>query len=107
MGRTVAIFLAIVTSVQIGLVIYIKNESQIARKGLVDFQHKGCERGKLDRKDNSDFQRAQAKYIKKVTGAKSVKEDVKIAAREARKVFVRTSRSLINRSKINCKQRLP
>lgn len=78
-----------------------------ARIALVKATRRGCERSKKDRKDSADFQMAQATYIKTVTGAASVKEDVKIAARRARKVFVRTSRSLEERAKINCKKAFP
>lgn len=65
-------------------------------------QRAGCERGKLDRKDNSDFQNAQTTYIDKVVLAKSVRGDVKQAARTAVRTFNRTSESLSRRSKIDC-----
>lgn len=62
----------------------------------------GCERGKLDRADNAASWTAHTKYILSVTQAASVKEDVKIAAREASKTHQRTSASLNSRAKIVC-----
>lgn len=78
-----------------------------ARLNLVHSQRRGCLRGKRDRQDNADFQRAQSRYIFKVTQAASVREDVKRAARIARRTFKRTSTSLTKRAKIDCKKAYP
>lgn len=86
---------------------YVFVSSHNTNGDVVDNSRAGCQRSALDRKDNADFQRAQSKYIRKVTNAASVKEDVKKAAREARKTFRRTAKSLVNRSKINCKKAFP
>jgi hypothetical protein len=67
----------------------------------------GCERNKLDRSDVAAFQRAQTTYITSVTGAASVHEDVKRAARKAILTFDRTSKGLTARSKIDCKKAFP
>lgn len=77
------------------------------RKDVVVAQRAGCERGKLDRSDNADFQRAQRDYINQVVLAQSVQEDVKAAAREAVTVFERTSVSLTERSVIDCAVAFP
>lgn len=77
-----------------------------------DVQVAGCERGKVDRRDSRDgqkatanFKRAYVTYNKAVTGAASVKEDVKGAARVLRvtvkdslKTLDRTSKSLASRT---------
>lgn len=68
------------------------------RKDQRDAQVAGCGRGKLDRKDNADFQRAYARYNLAVTSAASVKEDVKTAARQLRVTVKRTSASLASRT---------
>lgn len=78
-----------------------------ARRALIKATRRGCERSKKDRIDNARFQAAQATYIHTVTGAASVKEDVKVAARKARKVFIETSSGLRKRSKIDCKAAFP
>lgn len=77
------------------------------RKDQVNNSRAGCERGKLDRRDNADFQNAHKEYIDKVVLAQSVKEDVKRAAREAVAVYDRTAPSLTERSKINCEEAFP
>lgn len=107
MARTVAIFLAILTCVQLGVLYYVWSESNTARNDLIKSNREGCERSKLDRRDNAKFQIAQRKYINKVTAARSVKEDVKKAARDAKDVFVKTSASLNRRANINCKEAFP
>lgn len=93
--------------VQLGVIAYVGYSTYQGRKDTVKYQRAGCERSKLDRTDNADFQKAQSVYIRRVTRAVSVKEDVKIAAREARKTFKRTSASLGRRSKINCETAFP
>lgn len=77
------------------------------RKNTVTAQRAGCERSKLDRTANAAFQRAHTEYITTVTGAKSVKEDVKKAARKAVKTFQRTSKDLSKRAKIKCRKAFP
>lgn len=102
MRNKVTALFAIMILVQFGVLYWIDDESKQARTNLVTSQREGCARGKLDRRDNAAFQRAHQKYITKVTKAVSVKEDVKRAAREAIKVYIRTSAGLTARSKINC-----
>jgi hypothetical protein len=86
---------------------YVFYQSYVGRESVVDASRLGCERSKLDRKDNADFQWAQARYILKVSGAASVKADVKRAARTALKTFNRTSKSLERRARIDCKKAFP
>lgn len=93
--------------VQLAVVGFVFEQSYQGRVDLVASQRKGCARGKLDRQDNADFQRAQATYITKVTHAKSVQEDVKAAAREAVRTFNRTSKSLAERAQIDCTEAFP
>lgn len=95
-------FVIVVLIVQFFSITYVFYQSYEGRVDIVDRQRTGCERGKRDRVDNAAFQRAHAKYIRVVTGAKSVKEDVKSAAREALQTYDRTSTSLTERAKISC-----
>jgi hypothetical protein len=93
--------------INLGVVGYVLISEYQGRENLVKSQRAGCKRGKLDRKDNADFQVAQTTYIGKVTGARSVHEDVKSAARQATITFKRTSRSLEGRSHIDCAKAFP
>jgi hypothetical protein len=86
---------------------YVFYQSYAGRLDLVHTQRLGCERGKLDRADNAAFQNAHKKYIDKVVLAQSVKEDVKRAAREAEKTYVRTAADLTRRSEIDCVKAFP
>lgn len=93
--------------IQFGVIYWVYSEQNMARDKLVKSQRESCERGKLDRRDNAAFQRAHTTYITRVTGARSVKEDVKQAAREAQQIYKITSQRLTDRSKINCKKVFP
>src|SRR4051812_48597046 len=93
--------------VQLVVISYVFYQSYQGRADVVDNQRAGCERGKLDRQDNADFQRAHAEYIRKVVLAESVKQDVKDAAYTALNTFARTSASLTKRAKINCEDVYP
>jgi hypothetical protein len=104
MIKAIAVFLVIGVLVQLGMLFYIHEEFRSGRQDLVNSQRDGCERNKHDSFDNAAFQRAHSHYIQKVTSAKSVEEDVKNAAREARRVFVSTARRLSIRAQINCKE---
>lgn len=76
-------------------------------KALVDNNRKSCELGKLASQNLADFETAHSVYITTVTGAKSVKEDVKRAARKALKVFSRTSRAARIRAHRDCAAAFP
>lgn len=106
-AKKLVIFLLIGFLVQLGLLGYVYSTSQDGKQNLVNSQRAGCERGKKDRIANAAFQRAHATYIKTVTSAESVKEDVKAAARKALKTFKRTSAELTERAKIDCKEAFP
>lgn len=101
-GRSLVRLILIGMAVQLIVIFYVGWESYAGRVNLVKSQRAGCERGKLDRTDNADFQRAHTKYITSVTDAASVKEDVKSAAREAVQTFRRTSEELTQRAHIIC-----
>lgn len=94
-------------AVQLGVIGYVFWTGYQGRQTTVENQRAGCVRGKLDRVDNAAFQTAQRDYILKVTGAASVKEDVKEAAREAIETFDKTVSSITKRSLINCKEAFP
>lgn len=89
------------------LIGYVFFQAYDNRVEVVDNQRRGCERGKLDRRDNARFQMAQAQYVHKVVLAQSVKNDVKKAARTAVKTFDKTSANLSKRSKIDCTKAFP
>jgi hypothetical protein len=93
--------------VQLLVIGYVFFQAYDQRVTLVDSQRHGCERGKLDRKDNADFQTAQTNYILVLTDTTSVGKDVKDAANVANKTYLRTSKSLTERSKIDCKEAFP
>lgn len=107
MLKAIAIFLSIGILVQFGVLIYIHTEFKSARQTVVNAQRDGCERIKLDRRDNADFQKAHSTYIGTITSAKSVKEDVKKAAGKAKAIFAITSTRLGIRARINCKEAYP
>jgi Na+-transporting NADH:ubiquinone oxidoreductase subunit NqrB len=69
--------------------------------------HQACENNRSDRIDNAAGWTAHREYIKKVTGAASVKEDVKHAARTANQTYTRISTSLTKRADIDCGGLLP
>jgi hypothetical protein len=93
--------------VQLAVIGYVFYSGYKSRVETVTFQRAACERGKLDRKDNADFQVAHTEYIRKVTGAASVHEDVKKAARTAIKTFERTSQRLSKRAVLKCQAAIP
>lgn len=93
--------------VQLSVVGFVAYSSFKDRGDLVHAQRRACERGKLDRTDNADFQVAHKKYIDKVVLAQSVKEDVKKAARDAVKIYNRTSADLAKRARIRCAEAFP
>lgn len=64
--------------------------------------YRACEASKDDRIDNAAAWTAHGKYITKVTGAASVREDVKSAARMANRTYQRISRSLTSRARVSC-----
>jgi hypothetical protein len=77
------------------------------RKDATRLLRAGCERNKRDRRANADGWTAHSLYINKVVLAGSVKEDVKRAARHARKTYRRISRDLEKRSRIDCRTEFP
>lgn len=99
--------LLIAMLVQLAVISYVFITGYQGRLDTVRAQRAGCERSKLDRKDNADFQVAHRIYIHRVTDADSVKEDVKSAARAAVKTFDRTSASLAERAQIDCSKAFP
>lgn len=118
MNKSIAKLLIAMLFVQLAILAFVYTElnsareddarqAHEARKEIRMGQFMACERGKLDRRDNADFQRAHTTYITTVTGAASVKEDVKVAAREAKKTFDRTADSLDARSRIDCAKAYP
>lgn len=106
-AHKLGILIVIGMLVQLAVIGYVFYSGYQRRVDTVKFQRLACERGKLDRKDNADFQVAHTVYITTVTGAKSVKEDVKRAARTAVVTFNRTSQSLAKRSTIDCTKVFP
>lgn len=106
-GANVVKLVIIGLSIQLLVILFVLYSSYEGRVRLVESQQRGCERGKLDRADNAAFQRAHTIYITKVTGAKSVKQDVKDAAEIAVITFRRTSANLAARSKIDCETAFP
>ncbi len=69
--------------------------------------HRACESSRKDRIDNAAGWTSHREYIQKVTGAASVKEDVKSAAREANLTYTRVSARLTNRADVNCSRIIP
>jgi hypothetical protein len=106
-GRGLVVLVMIGMLVQLGVIVYVAKNGHDGRVNLIHASRAGCERSKLDRQDNADFQKAQSTYIRKVVLAQSVKPDVKQAARTARKTFKRTSASLSVRAQIDCKKAFP
>jgi hypothetical protein len=93
--------------VQVLVIGYTFYDSHQGRVNLVNTQRKGCERSKLDRQDNADFQVAYTKYVNTLKAAGEVPKEVRAAAKEANKTYQRTAQSLTERSKINCKEVYP
>jgi hypothetical protein len=106
-GRKLALLILIGMLAQLLVIGYVFYSAYERRVEMTGKSRVACERNKLDRADNADFQRAHTKYITSVTGAASVQEDVKRAARKAVVTFRRTSNSLTSRSKIDCKTAFP
>lgn len=69
--------------------------------------HRACESSRKDRIDNAAGWTAHRTYITKVTGAASVKEDVKSAARMANRTYTRISARLTERADVNCDRLVP
>lgn len=81
--------------IQISVLGYVLYSSYEGRRNA-------CVRGKLDRRDNADFQLAQNTFLLKIIEAPSVPDDVKEVAQEAVETVNRTSASLNERAEINC-----
>ncbi len=77
------------------------------RQAIVKSARQACERAKLDRRDIAASWRAHRDYMEFVTGAASVKADVKSAARKANLTHTRTAVRLTWRSRIDCAADLP
>ena len=69
--------------------------------------YQACENNRKDRIDNAAGWTAHRWYIQRVTGAASVKEDVKSAARKANLTYTRISERLTSRADIDCGGVLP
>ena len=93
--------------IQLAVIGYIYVNDHIDDHSLVQSQRAGCERNKLDRIANAEFQRAHARYIHELTSVQTVEVEVRRAAEEALRTFERTSTSLTERSKINCREAYP
>lgn len=92
----------IITIAIVGLVLYSMVAAYAGRVALVDEARSACRDAKSDRIDNAAAWTAHTVYITKVTGAASVKEDVKTAAREAVKTYERVSKNLTKRALVDC-----
>lgn len=101
-GSLLAKMLIVGLFVNLAVVGYVFYQSYAGRESVVNSQRGGCERGKKDRIDNAAFQNAHKRYIEKVVLARSVKPDVKAAAREAIKTYTVTAADLTKRAKISC-----
>lgn len=106
-GQRVVQVVVIGMLVQLAVIGYVFYSAYARRVDATKNNRAACERNKLDRTDVADFQKAQTVYITSVTGAASVKEDVKRAARKAILTFDRTSQGLTERSKIDCTKAFP
>lgn len=93
--------------IQLLVIGYVFFQGYDQRVTLVESQRRGCERGKLDRKDNADFQTAQTDYITVLSNTTSVGKDVKEAANTANQTYKRTSASLAERAKTKCEDVYP
>ncbi len=69
--------------------------------------YRACENNRSDRIDNAAGWTAHRIYITSVTGAASVREDVKRAARKANQTYTAISASLTKRADIDCGGVLP
>ncbi len=69
--------------------------------------YRACENSRQDRIDNAAGWTKHRWYIEKVTGAASVREDIKSAAREAIGTYDRISKHLTERAEIDCGGLLP
>lgn len=74
---------------------------------IVSNQRAGCERIKLDRRDNVDFQVAYINYVNRVALELPTKRDVTDITKEATKIFDNTSSRLAKRAKIDCAHAYP
>lgn len=95
-SRTYVALCALVVglALAVGLKLYADHTASAIRAG----QLVGCERGKLDRAANARAFRAQSDYLNLVIDAKSVKEDVKRAARKNQRIQDGSATSLESRS---------
>lgn len=107
-GRGLVFLILIGMFVQLGVLGYVFYSSYAGRADLVQANRKACiTRGSVANKANARFQRAHTTYITTVTGAKSVKEDVKTAARKAVKTFRKTTKILEQLAAVNCIKAYP
>lgn len=107
-GRDLVFLVLTGMFVQLGLMGYVFYSAYEGRVDLVESQREAClTRGTVANEANARFQRAHTRYITKVTGAKSVQEDVKKAAREAVKVFRETSTTLTRVANVDCMKAYP
>jgi hypothetical protein len=91
----------------LGVTALVLVQGYVSRAALRQSQLAGCARGKLDRADNAAGWTAHRKYISHVTSAASVKEDVKVAAREAIVTYERISLDLSRRARLDCAAAFP
>lgn len=102
--KTLLVVVAVLWLVFLGGVWWTGYEGRVT---IVDGQRAACRANLLDRADNAAGWTAHRDYIAKVTGAASVKEDVKTAAREASATYARISMTLTQRAAIDCDKKHP
>ena len=77
------------------------------RKELTNQARAACETVQLDRESNAAAWTAHKAYIEKITSAKSVKADVKRAARKAEHTYDIVVTDLQRRTRQRCRQAFP
>jgi hypothetical protein len=77
------------------------------RNDSAQAERRGCERDRIDRRANADSWTAHLTYLRNVTAAASVKQDVKRAARDAIEVYERTAMDLQKVASISCDDQYP
>lgn len=100
-------FLKLVTALGVVLIVYVTWVAYDGRREIVNAAREACENSKLDRIDNAASWTAHRDYITSVTAARSVKEDVKRAARKANLTYTLTSAGLRVRANIDCHDTIP
>lgn len=100
-------FVGLMLVAMIALIAMTLVSSYQTRFAIIRTQRIGCERGKLDRAASAAGWTAHRIYIERVTGAQSVQEDVKRAARVAERTYVRISRDFTARARLDCKDAFP